>query len=232
MAFKAHIITINNHAISEAASDACIMSHDQVKNDFDIEVYDAVTPPNTGDMINKYGLKWNYPWEGVELDMAAGLRKSAYRTADPLARIACALSHYDLWVRCADSEPMMVLEHDARFMHKVPYEKILDTNFNIVGINDPIGATRRARLFAEKIQTANKFVTPVPSIDNFDVPQGLAGNSAYIIKPAGAKALIKAVKDYGLWPNDAIMCKQLIKRMGVTKKYYTVVQGLPSTTTD
>jgi GR25 family glycosyltransferase involved in LPS biosynthesis len=63
------------------------------------------------------------------------------------------------------------------------------------------------------------------------VPQGLAGNSAYIIKPKGAEELIMAVEKYGAWPNDAIMCKQLIPNMGVTRRFYTKVQGLPSTTT-
>ena len=44
--------------------------------------------------------------------------------------------------------------------------------------------------------------------------------------------LIAAVEEYGLWPNDAIMCRQLIKKLGVTRKFYTLVQGLPSTTTE
>ena len=230
---KAYIITIKDHVISEAASDACIMSHKQVKNDFDIEVIDAVTPPLTGEKMNKYGISWNYPWEGEQIDMQTGLRKRAYRTTDPLARIACALSHYELWVKCAETGPLMVLEHDARFMHKVPYQKIIDSKYNIIGLNDPFGATRLPREFDKKVRASRgEDIASIPSIDNFDVPQGLAGNSAYIIKPAGAKALLKAVKEYGLWPNDALMCKQIIKRMGVTKKYYTVVQGLPSTTTD
>ena len=229
---KAYIITIKGHLLSEAASDTCIMSHKNVKNDFDIEVHDAITPLETGDVMKKYNIEWNYPWDGVQLDIPTGLKKSAYRTEDPLARIACALSHYELWLKCAEGEALMVLEHDARFMHKVPYETILDTKFNIIGLNDPIGATRRARQFHDRVQNSTTIITPVPNIDSFDIPQGLAGNSAYIIKPAGAKALLQAVKDYGLWPNDAIMCKQLIKKMGVTKKYYTVVQGLPSTTTE
>jgi len=72
-------------------------------------------------------------------------------------------------------------------------------------------------------------IQPVPTIDEFNVPQGLAGNSAYIIKPAGAKAVLDATKEHGLWPNDAIMCKQIINNLGVTKTYYTRVQGLPST---
>ena len=72
---------------------------------------------------------------------------------------------------------------------------------------------------------------PIPTVDDYNIPQGLAGNSAYIIKPGGAKKMLDAVKEYGMWPNDALMCKQLIKKMGVTKELYTRVQGLPSSTT-
>ena len=71
----------------------------------------------------------------------------------------------------------------------------------------------------------------MPRIDEFNVPQGLAGNSAYIIKPSGAKNLIEATKQYGAWPNDALMCYQIIPKLGVTRRFYTKVQGLPSTTT-
>ena len=50
----------------------------------------------------------------------------------------------------------------------------------------------------DKILQAIQFwkpIVPVPTIDTFDVPQGLAGNSAYIIKPAGAKQCINAAKN-------------------------------------
>ena len=76
-----------------------------------------------------------------------------------------------------------------------------------------------------------KEIQPVPTIDEFNIPQGLAGNSAYIIKPSGAEKMIELVFKYGLWPNDALMCKQLVDKIGVTKTFYTRVQGLTSTTT-
>ena len=72
---------------------------------------------------------------------------------------------------------------------------------------------------------------PAPYIDDLKVPQGLAGNSAYIIKPSGAIKMLKLVEEYGLWPNDAIMCKQLIPNLYVTRKFYTTIQNLKSTTT-
>ena len=43
--------------------------------------------------------------------------------------------------------------------------------------------------------------------------------------------MIEAAEKHGAWPNDALMCKQIIPNMGVTRRFYTKVQGLPSTTT-
>ena len=63
------------------------------------------------------------------------------------------------------------------------------------------------------------------------MPQGLAGNSAYIIKPYFAEKLLNKLKEKGAWPNDALMCKQIIPTLGVTRNFYTRVQGLRSTTT-
>ena len=102
----------------------------------------------------------------------------------------------------------------------------------IYGINNPIGATRKAREFKELVSKSNKEVTYVPWIDDMSVPQGLAGNSAYIITPEGAKKMLQLVDEFGLWPNDAIMCRQLVPQLGVTTKFYTTVQGTPSTTSD
>ena len=76
-----------------------------------------------------------------------------------------------------------------------------------------------------------KFFQPVPRIDEFNIPQGLAGNSAYVIKPAGAKLMLELSQEYGMWPNDALMCYQLVPKLGVTRNFYTRIQGLRSTTT-
>jgi len=62
------------------------------------------------------------------------------------------------------------------------------------------------------------------------VPQGIAGNSSYWINPQGAQIMIDLTKEYGAWPNDALMCRQLVTSLGQSKKYYTYVQGLQSTT--
>ena len=52
-----------------------------------------------------------------------------------------------------------------------------------------------------------------------------------IIKPSGAIRMLKLVEEFGLWPNDAIMCRQLFPDLYVTRKFYTTIQNLKSTTT-
>lgn len=228
---KAYVITMLGHDVSESASDKCIQSHEKLKNDFSIEKFKATTSLEAEADLQVRGLKWNFPWRQPELDIATGLVKVPYATRDPRKRIACSISHYRLWSQCAQSdEPFLILEHDAIFIHRLDPGYILSSNFNIIGINDPIGATRKAKEFSDLVQRARDAIQVPPPIDQFNVPQGLAGNSAYIIKPEGAKNMLNLVQSYGLWPNDAIMCRQLVKRLGVTKTYYTRVQRTESTT--
>jgi len=230
---KSFVITIENNKVSESAADNCIASSEKVDNPFIIEKFNAIIPRQVDALMSKYNLKWNYPWEGEEFDFTTGLKKSAYRTTNPKNRIACALSHYMLWKLCYDiNEHILILEHDAVFTQRLDPNYICASNFNAVGINSPLGATRKSRLFHEMVESQkDKPIIITPTIDEISIPQGLAGHSAYILSPGGAKLVIDAAHQYGLWPNDALMCKQIIPRLGVTTKYYTKVQGTASTTT-
>ena len=229
---KAYGITIRGNTVSEAGFKRLVKSSKDVGNKFNINRFEAITPDYVDINMETQKLKWNYPWVGKEIDLATGLLKSAYRTKNPKARVACALSHYLLWRTCVKlDEPLLILEHDAVFIQAVDFD-VNDSNMFIVGINNPLGATRKSREFYTEIVNNEKWIQLAPTIDSYEVPQGLAGNSAYIIKPVGAQKMLDAVKQYGLWPNDAIMCKQLVPRLGVTKKFYTKIQGLESTTTE
>lgn len=190
-----------------------------------IERYNAITPEQVYDLLNQENIRWNYPHEGKVFDIPTGLKKTAYSTVVPEKRIACALSHYFLWKTCR--EPTVILEHDAIFTKDLDFKY---SDFDILGINDPRGATRKADLFHKLVQDNPNNFQSVPVIDKMDVPQGLAGNSAYIINPAGAGVMLDLVNAYGLWPNDALMCQQLVPKLGVTRTYYTKVQKLESTT--
>ena len=228
---KAFVITIPDHEVSQKAAQICIDSSQKVGNDFDIEIFDAVTPKRVNKLMRDWRLQWNYPWEGEVFDFKTGLKKSAYATVNREARVACALSHYTLWRSCASgSLPYLVLEHDAKFIAKLDNNILENPKYLIIGINNPLFATRKAKVFKDVVDQSKHEIVPAPQIDTYEVPQGLAGNSAYIIKPKGAQLMLKLVEDHGLWPNDALMCRQLVRGLGVTKKFYTEVQGTPSTT--
>ena len=223
---EAYCIRIEYSEVSIKGFDKLVQSSMRLNNPFPINIFDAITPENIGTV------NWNYPWDGEELCLKSGLRKKAYPTVNPLKRVACFVSHRKLWEKAIElDKPILVLEHDALFVKQLDLS-LLDQPYDIIGINNPEGATRKSGDYHRKVQLGkNNTVVPVPKIDELFVPQGLAGNSAYIIKPAGAKSLIDKVNELGAWPNDALMCYQNIKRLGVSTTYYTKVQGLPSTTT-
>lgn len=253
---KAYIISMVNNHDSTVGARKVIQSINLSKSNIQPFIFPAVTP-DTLDETHKQlfgksavpNISWTYPTKESEnrYDIRTGLQLSYYPTKDIRKRIACTLSHYSLWLHCYQiDEPIMILEHDASFIREFDYSK-LQGKFtgDILGLNNPIGATRRASKFDEIVRKKysdrwdklKKYpivdVMETPWIDNQMVPQGLAGNSAYIIKPEGAAALIALTAENGLWPNDAIMCKQLMPgKLQVAYPYYTKVTGMKSTTSE
>jgi GR25 family glycosyltransferase involved in LPS biosynthesis len=263
---KAYIISMLNDHESTVATRKLLRSIDSTKSNIDAMAFNAVTPETMNDNIQKVfgsqmpyaNIQYTYPKTEAEnrLDILSGLKLSAYPTQDLRKRISCFLSHYSLWRLCYQmKEPIMVLEHDAIFNRKFDYGNINDRfTGNIIGINNPKGATRRASVYDTNCKKRYESIlngwkhrnigkgkqkTPpeyqvftAPNVDNNNqIPQGLAGNSAYIIKPQGASNLMGLVAEHGIWPNDALMCKQLMpKQLMQIYPYVTSVQGLQSTT--
>ena len=195
----------------------------------------ATTPEEVDFWMYEKKLHWTYPWDKPTLDIKSGLNLHPYTTASPVKRVACFLSHYSEWEQCyVDQEPRIVMEQDALLTKKIDLSILENSKFQIIGLNDPRGATRKSAVFHQKVEEAKEKgynVIRTPKVDNENVPQGIAGNSAYYITPEGAQKMIELVKEYGAWPNDAIMCRQLFPKLGVTTTYYTRVQGTASTTT-
>jgi GR25 family glycosyltransferase involved in LPS biosynthesis len=230
---KTKIIVMHRNRISEMGFRDCRASARKNNGPTHwIEIFKAIRPWEIEDLQKKYGLTYTYPTIEPKIDFSTGLQLSPY-VGDTETRIACFFSHYLLWEQCVnENEPFLILEHDAEFINKVNWDHLEKSKYQIIGINDPRGATRRSLEYHKSVQASKYTIAPPPYIDEQHVPQGLAGNSAYCIKPLGAKKLIELVEKNGIWPNDAIMCKQLLPGMlGQTKKYYTKVQGLVSTTT-
>ena len=230
---KAIAIVVPDNKTSMAGFQELNDSYDKYGHNDGLQMHEAISVDKVEMIAAGNGLNWNYPWEGKVSDLKSGLIKSAYTTADPRKRISCFVSHWYLWQKCVKLDEMiLILEHDSRFIKKLPADSTFArADFDIIGINDPSMATRKSKLYHDMILERVDFFQPVPRIDEFNIPQGLAGNSAYVIKPAGAKLMLELSQEYGMWPNDALMCYQLVPKLGVTRNFYTRIQGLRSTTT-
>jgi len=230
---KAFAIVVPGNKISMSGFNELSESYKKYGHNEGLEMHEAIELHKVEGFCGGNGLIWNYPLEGQISDIKSGLIKSAYQTADLRKRMSCFLSHWYLWQKCKTlDETILILEHDARFIKKLPADSTFArANYDIIGINDPSMATRKSKVYHDKILERSEFFQPVPRIDEFNIPQGLAGNSAYVIKPEGAKLMIELTQEYGMWPNDALMCYQLVPRLGVTRNFYTRIQGLRSTTT-
>lgn len=228
---KAYAIVIKGNEVSEKGYEKLLESYLKHNQEFSLKKFNAITPKNVDSKLDEANIKWNYPWEGEIVDFQTGLTKKAYPTKNHKARIACAMSHFILWEKCVNSgEPTLILEHDAVFIKNINFLPE-DTGYEVIGINNPIGCTRKSKIYHDKILEKRQPFQLAPYVDDdMKYPQGLAGNSAYIVKPEGASQLIRLVYKHGLWPNDAIMCRQLMD-IAVTRNFYTTVQGLSSTTT-
>ena len=230
---KAFAIVVPDNKTSMAGFQELNDSYDKYGHNDGLQMHEAISVDKVEMIAAGNGLNWNYPWEGKVSDLKSGLIKSAYTTADPRKRISCFVSHWYLWQKCVKLDEMiLILEHDSRFIKKLPADSTFArADFDIIGINDPSMATRKSKLYHDMILERVDFFQPVPRIDEFNIPQGLAGNSAYVIKPAGAKLMLELSQEYGMWPNDALMCYQLVPKLGVTRNFYTRIQGLWSSST-
>jgi hypothetical protein len=215
----AFVIAIPDHQASQAAADICIESIHATGSVLAPVKWPAVTP----DTLE--ACEWRWPAKKKITCAYTGLMLTAYKNRDVQARIACAQSHYQLWKKCVDmDEVICILEHDAVFTRRFDQA---DFEGGAMALNDPVGATFRAQEYDQSLIPG---VNAVPWITDRIIPQGLPGNSAYVIKPWAAQQLIAAQDSIGWWPNDAIMCRQLFDWLRVVKPYYTRVQGLASTT--
>jgi len=201
-------------------------SHERVGNEFELRTFTATGPGAAESLMRWHDIRWTYPWVGEE--RAVGLVLHAYATKNRKARMACFMSHFRLWVR-ATEHPVLIMEDDAIFIRKFDPDPLLTSPFDVIGINDPRGATRKASVFHAAVQRQDRDICAVPWVDSPEIPQGLAGASAYLMRPEGALSAITATRTLGAWPNDALLCKQLIDGLGTTKTYYTTVQRTRST---
>jgi GR25 family glycosyltransferase involved in LPS biosynthesis len=198
---KSFVITLLGHEYSERVAQRCIDS----AFGLDIRRFQAIPASSAQAAMCAAGLRWTWANDnkGHAVCPVSGLKQHRYGVLN--AKIGCFMSHYLLWQKCvALDEPILILEHDAVFIRPLP-----DVAFDgICQINDPRGATPYGGMWSDKMAQRGPGVWPKTHIFPDDKPDGLAGNSAYLIKPWAAKALIDKAHEVGVWPNDALMCRQ------------------------
>ncbi len=198
----AYVITLVGREYSERVAARCIKTAREVGG-LTVKYFNAVTADTAATVMQARGLEWTWGYGG------AGLKHHSYGGNTP-ARIACAMSHYALWERCAwFGVPLLILEHDAVFIGPLKGFKFK----GICQINDPAGATPRGDYWHDQMVDRGNGVWPKTRIFEDTRPDGLAGNSAYVICPASARHLMQLVRKFGVWPNDAIMCRQLVPNL-------------------
>lgn len=238
---KAFVITIDGNEVSNTMADRCIKSIADTKSDLDVEKFAATTPETISEGMKEVWdekVYWTWPKtkEQESVDVRTRLFKKYYPAKDQMRVIACAVSHARLWKKCVElNEAIMVLEHDAHFTRNFDPETFLRLNtWMAMGINDPRGATRKSGVYHKMVEEHGGVQQKIPEIDDFslhDLPRGLAGNSAYLIRPRLASSMLERALEIGLWPNDALMCKQLFPSIRVTYPYYTKLQQSAVSTT-
>jgi GR25 family glycosyltransferase involved in LPS biosynthesis len=223
---RAFVIVLEGLPYSEAVSARCIQSARTV-GEIEVLRFPAIDRTRAEDEMKRHGLKWTWAKNNTEHDTCprTGLKQHPYGNLQ--AKIGCSLSHYLLWQKCAEfGEPFLILEHDVVFVRTFPQFEF----HGICQINDPKGATPRGDWWHDEMKKRGPGVFPKTHVFDDDIPDGLAGNSAYVVKPFAARELILAFHALGVWPNDAMMCRQMFPYLQEYFPFVTRVEQSQSTT--
>lgn len=232
---KAFVITLQGNEYSEQMAKRCIDS--AAKFGVIVEKFYGVDKTQAKSVMEREGLKWTWANNNTSPSVCTftRLQQTPYKDAKGQlanidAKIGCSMSHYLLWKKCIElNEPILILEHDAIFICPLP-----EIEFDgICQINDPLGATYKGNWWhAEMVKRGTGGVHEkmwVRPEKERNIPDGLAGNSAYMIKPWAAQELVNKVKEIGVWPNDATICKQLFPYLEEYYPFVTKVHQVRST---
>ena len=207
---KAFCIAIEGNEYSQRVARRCVESAQAVG--VEVQLWPATTVETVADEMRRHGLKWTWANGNTSPSVCpvTGLKQHPYRTRDNRMRYACSMSHYLLWLHCCRlDEPILILEHDAVFLLSLPEIRYVGS---AIMLNDPRGATPRGDAWAKRIEAKGPGIHAKSVVfeDAELVPDGLAGNSAYIIAPHAAAACVAAFDHLGVWPNDATLCRQIV----------------------
>ena len=161
---KSYVITMVDHEKSVKAAERCIKSAQ--KYGVTPEIFKAIVPEDN--------LEEEFAKDGMSIDDYTVDEKWSKREPS----MCCYLSHKALWRKCVElNEKILVLEHDAVFVDKLPVNY---TFYGLINMGKPSYGQ-----YKEPIMESGVF--PL-----FSKPHGgLPGTHAYMVSPRGAKLLLR-----------------------------------------
>ncbi len=183
---RKYIIALTDVPVSIAAARRCIESAKLYGEDDNLEIFPGVGKHESREFFFQNGLTKRY-WQG--------------RPNDSLALSGCFSSHYKLWLRCIElGEPIIVLEHDAKFLAPIPPLKF--RHLISLCANDGFMSQRVRCIFRLFGKPEGKEVYS---------PFGMApGTCCYAIKPEGARKLIEAAHREPIMSTDNFIRPEIV----------------------
>ena len=187
---SAYVIRMKGEGPSEMLAEDCINSGK--KHGIDIIPFDAVWGDEVDPLYKKEKL-FPFP-KSKEHRNTKGVR-------------GCFLSHYRLWKKCANEDkPLLIFEHDAEIIRPIPLDHFDKQHFDVLNLD---AYSRSKENYLEHLETwyGNEIQQHVlwhPLKKGFSLYNHthIIGLHAYIIRPLGAKRLIKHTKQIGVLPAD------------------------------
>ena len=195
---------------------------DAISNGFDAELFDGVWKTESKKFCEDRGIIFDRKWLEQSRWHKKVNRKKLFKNFSTTSIMGCFASHFLLWEKCvASKEAVCIFEYDVLIKKPLP-DGILDK----FGEAIEICRTPEHDLppFVEDKEFANF------NIIDFPEPGFPRGNSTgYIIKPAGAKKMIKRSKEHGYLSLDVMLnrewldYKKLIPGVAIKTYDYSVV---------
>ena len=188
---KAYIITVKGNYLSEQSA----------KKTFDSAKWAGLEPEIVAG-VDKFGATNELKKNGLKINNTDGMfTKLSYKEAT----IGCFLSHYNLWKKSLyENKPILILEHDVKFLSKFDYELPKDYD-GIINIGKPLWGHK----WKSWIDGVYHRTCKVPMTSFLDEHKYcdceehfLHGAHAYIVTPNAAKKLISHYKENGIIPAD------------------------------
>lgn len=216
---KINSYIIYNERIAESKRNAVSCKNSMKKfNNYIVHLHDGCHP----DSLNQYE-------ERYQIGNQRSVAECSYNTTghpQHSSKKSCFYSHYELWRICIKlDQPIVILENDVFCNIDFPLDVLCQMSEITHLAFSSIITGRAGYGGGGEILTLNEYkglsvgghpIKNFPAIKKHNQNYAMAGNMAYLIKPAAAVRLIKECQENGWLQNDRLMLYPKYE-LGITK---------------